>query len=182
MKARLLAGWHDATLVDVSRSVPAFDVVAAAFVLWAGTRHFKPGAVHLAVVDPGVGGPRRAVAFGLGGSWYVGPDNGLFGLITAETEPEHPIELARPPGASPTFEGRDVFAPAAARLAAGTTPEALGHPLLRPLVRLAPRPPCVLWVDGFGNLVTSLKPPVAGLRVSGHEVRILARTFAEAPP
>ena len=182
MKAKLLAGCHDATLIDISHSVPAFDVVAAAFVLWAGTRHFEPGAVHLAVVDPGVGGARRAVAFAVKGSWYVGPDNGLFSLILAEAEPEHPIEIARPPGASPTFEGRDLFAPAAGRLAAGTPLEALGLPLSRPLVGLAPGPPSVLWVDGFGNLVTSLKPPVSGLRISGREVRNLARTYAEAPP
>jgi S-adenosyl-L-methionine hydrolase (adenosine-forming) len=183
MKARLLAGCQGATLIDVSHSVPAFDVAAGAFVLWAGTRHFEPGAVHLAVVDPGVGGPRRAVAFALRGSWYVGPDNGLFGLVVAEAEPESPIgvELARPPGASPTFEGRDLFAPVAAGLAASGQPEALGPPLSQPILGLPPGPPCVLWVDGFGNLVTSLKPPVSGLRVNGREVRNLARTFAEAP-
>ena len=183
MKARLLAGCHGATLIDISHAVPAFDVPAGAFVLWAGTRHFEPGAVHLAVVDPGVGGPRRAVAFALRGSWYVGPDNGLFGLVVAEAEPESPIgvELARPPGASPTFEGRDVFAPVAASLAGGSELEALGSPLSRPLLGLPPGPPRVLWVDSFGNLVTSLKPPVSGLRVHGREVRNLARTFAEAP-
>src|SRR5438270_12034985 len=67
MKAVLLAGCPTATLVDVSHAVPPFDVVSGAFVLWAGTRHFGRGAVHLAVVDPGVGSARRAVAFGLGG-------------------------------------------------------------------------------------------------------------------
>ncbi|HKF18279.1 MAG TPA: SAM-dependent chlorinase/fluorinase [Candidatus Dormibacteraeota bacterium] len=183
MKARLLAGCHGATLIDVSHSVPAFDVVAGAFVLWAGTRHFEPGAVHLAVVDPSVGGPRRAVAFALRGSWYVGPDNGLFGLVLTEAEPERPtgVELARPPGASPTFEGRDLFAPVAASLAAGSQLDGLGPPLSRPLLGLPPGPPCILWVDSFGNLVTSLKPPVSGLRVNGREVQNLARTFAEAP-
>src|SRR5262245_21876225 len=122
MKARLLAGCHGATLIDVSHSVPAFDVAAAAFVLWAGTRHFEPGTVHLAVVDPAGGRPRRAVGFGLRGSWYVGPDNGLFGLVLAEAEPARPtgVQLVRPPGASPTFEGRDLFAPVAASLAGGS--------------------------------------------------------------
>ena len=183
MKAILLAGCPGATLVDVSHSVPVFDVVAGGFVIWAGTRHFEPGAVHLAVVDPGVGSKRRAVAFRLRGSWYVGPDNGLFGLVLTEAEPDQPVgvELVRPPGASPTFEGRDVFAPAAAALAAGRPSEDLGRPLSRPLAKLAIDGPCVLWVDRFGNLVTNLKPPISGLRVNNREVRTLARTFADAP-
>jgi S-adenosylmethionine hydrolase len=84
MKAVLLAGSPATTLVDVSHTVPPFDVVSGAFVLWAGARNFGPGAVHLAVVDPGVGTARRAVAFSLGGSFYVGPDNGLFGLVVSE--------------------------------------------------------------------------------------------------
>ena len=184
MKATLLSGCPGATLIDVSHSVPVFDVVAGGFILWAGTRHFEPGAVHLAVVDPGVGRDRRAVAFLVRGSWYVGPDNGLFGLVLAEAEPDQPygVELLRPLMASPTFEGRDVFAPAAAALAAGHSPETLGLPLSRPLVGLAVRDPCVLWVDRFGNLVTSLKPPVSGLRINNREVRTLARTFDDAPP
>src|SRR5215467_4630821 len=145
LKAKLLAGCHDATLIDVSHSVPAFVVVAGAFVLWAGTRHFEHGAVHLAVVEPGVGGPRRAVAFAMKGSWYVGPDNGLFGLIIAEAEPDHPIELARPPCAAPTFEGRDLFASAAARLDESRPLEAIELPLSQPITGLASGPPSGLW-------------------------------------
>jgi S-adenosyl-L-methionine hydrolase (adenosine-forming) len=184
MKARLLEGCSSATLVDVSHAVPAFDVLSGAFVLWAGTRHFAAGAVHLAVIDPGVGGERRPVAFELGGSWYVGPDNGLFGLVLsrAEAGPGSAIELERPPAASPTFEGRDVFAPAAAALAAGRPPASLGRPLTETLMPLPLASAAVLWVDGFGNLVTSLEPPVDGLRINGHEVRTVARTFGEAPP
>jgi S-adenosylmethionine hydrolase len=184
MKARLLGRCPDAVMVDVSHAVPPFDVVAGAFVLWAGTRHFAPGAVHLAVVDPGVGSSRRAVAFELAGSWYVGPDNGLFGLALsrAGVAPAVAIELRRPDGASPTFEGRDVFAPAAAALAAGAQPGSLGAPLDGALRPLPVDGPSVLWVDRFGNLLTSLEPPVAGLRVNGHEVRVAARTYSEAPP
>lgn len=183
MKARLLAGCPEATLVDVSHAVPPYDLVSGAFVLWAGTRHFARGGVHLAVVDPGVGGARRAVAFELSGSWYVGPDNGLFGLVLSEAAetPGVAVELRRPAGASPTFEGRDVFAPAAAALCAGRPPESLGRALTRPLAPLPVSSPAVLWVDHFGNLVTSLKPPVAALRINGREVRASARTFSEAP-
>jgi len=184
MKARLLEGCPSATFVDVSHAVPPFDRVSGAFVLWAGTRHFGPGAVHLAVVDPGVGGNRRAVAFELAGSWYVGPDNGLFGLVLSEstTGPLHAVELRRPAGASPTFEGRDVFAPAAAALAAGAPAESLGTAFAGGLLPLPVLGPVVLWVDRFGNLVTSCRPPVPALKVNGHEVTATARTFSEAPP
>lgn len=184
MKAILLAGCPDVTLLDVGHEVPPFDILQGAFVLWAGTRHFAPGAVHLAVVDPGVGSRRRAIAFSLGGSWYVGPDNGLFGLVLQEegTVLDEAVELARPPGASATFEGRDVFAPAAAGLAAGRPASELGRPLAGSPAPLPAQGPLVLWIDNFGNLVTSLKPPVAGLRVNGRTVFATARTYSDAPP
>jgi S-adenosylmethionine hydrolase len=183
MKAKLLAGCPDALLVDVTHSVPAFDVFTGAFLVWAGTRDFPAGCVHLAVVDPGVGGSRRPVALRLDGSWYVGPDNGLFGLVLTKTRSHRPgIELRRPDGASATFEGRDVFAPAAAALAAGRPPISLGSRLTGEPARLPGRPPSVLWVDNFGNLITSLEPPLAGMRVNGHEIRTAARTYSEAEP
>ena len=183
MKAALLAACPEAALVDVSHSVRPFDILGGAFVLWAGTRHFAPGAVHLAVVDPGVGGSRRPVAFELAGSWYVGPDNGLFGLVLAEaTALPRAVELRRPAGASATFEGRDVFAPAAGALASGVPLAGLGSHLADGLMPLPSRSPCVLWVDNFGNVVTSLKAPATKLRVNGREVGLTVRTYSDAPP
>jgi S-adenosylmethionine hydrolase len=184
MKAVLLGSCPQVGLVDVGHQVPAFDVIQGAFVLWAGTRHFRPGAVHLAVIDPGVGGSRRPVAFALAGSWYVGPDNGLFGLVLAEAgePPAEAVELDRPAGASATFEGRDVFAPAAAALACGSALASLGSPLGSDLQTLPVSGPAVIWVDNFGNLVTNLRPPVAGLRINGHPILTTAHTFAEGPP
>ena len=186
MKAVVLAECPGTTLVDISHAVPPFDVVSAAFVLWAGSRHFPAGTVHLAVVDPGVGTARRAIAFALGGCFYVGPDNGLFGLVASEAPasaagPEV-IELERPPAASATFEGRDVFAPAAAALASGRALASLGPRSRRAPSALPVGGPVVLWIDRFGNLVTSLKPPVAALRVGGALVDRAARTFGEASP
>src|SRR5437899_11868564 len=78
MKAVVLAGCPTAVLVDVSHEVPRFDVFAGAFMLFAGTRHFGGGSVHLAVVDPGVGSTRRRLIVQAGGRFYLGPDNGLF--------------------------------------------------------------------------------------------------------
>lgn len=185
MKARLLAGCPEATLVDVSHSVGAFDVHSGAFVLWAGTRDFPAGTVHLAVIDPGVGGARRRLAIEVAGSWFVGPDNGVFGMVLDEAAQAGAavalVELRRPQGASATFEGRDVFAPAAAALAAGLPVSAIGMEVEGEPVRLPGRPSSVLWVDSFGNLVTSLRPPVQGVRVGGQEIRTPARTYSEAP-
>lgn len=174
----------DARVMVLSSTVPPFDVLSGAVVLWAGTRHWPAGAVHLAVVDPGVGTSRPAVAVRCGGSWYVGPDNGLFGLIASETPGgvEEVWRLSRPPGASATFEGRDVFAPAAAALAAGSPPAEVGS---RTAAAVAPLPgsgPRVLWVDRFGNLLTDLRTRPGAVRLGGTLVDVHARTFGEAAP
>jgi len=182
MKAALLAGCPDAALVDVSHGLTAFDMEAAGFVLWAGTRHFAGGAVHLAVLDPGVGTARRPLAVQLGHACWVAPDNGLLSLLLRESElTPTVVALRRPEGASATFEGRDVFAPAAAALAAGARLSTLGEPV-HDLVRLPPPAPRVLWVDAFGNLVTSLKPPVAALKLGPVTIRRTARTYGEVGP
>ena len=171
----------NAVLVDISHEVPAFDVTAGAFILFAGTRHFPPGSVHLVVVDPGVGTDRRRLALQAGGRYYVGPDNGLFGIVIEEYGLQAAVELGVPAGASPTFEGRDVFAPAAASLAAGARLDALGSTAAGPQA-LPDSSPRVLWTDGFGNLVTNLKPPARAMRVHNHYVTAVATTYAEARP
>jgi S-adenosylmethionine hydroxide adenosyltransferase-like protein len=119
MKARLLLGCPAAVLVDVSHSVPAFDVISGAFVLWAGTREFGPGAVHLAVVDPGVGGSRRAA--GTRQSWTeVITKVGQFGASDRDYSiPSHAVEEA-PRGPPPR------------RRAAETVPVRHGREGLRP--------------------------------------------------
>src|ERR1700730_5606182 len=102
MKAVVLAGCPLAGLVAVSPEVPRFDVHAGAYMLFAGTRHFLAGSVHLVVVDPGVGTSRRRLAIRAGGRYYVGPDNGLFTIVIDEVGLQEAVELApRPPGAGP---------------------------------------------------------------------------------
>ena len=153
--------------------------------LWAGTRHFDAGSVHLAVVDPGVGTARGRVALQAGGRFYVGPDNGLFSVVLEEAASAgtSAVELPLPAIASATFEGRDVFAPAAGRLAARGALESLGASLdAASLVRLPEAGPRVVWVDRFGNLVLSLRPPARPVWVGGRLVSTVARTFGEAPP
>ncbi len=167
--ARLAPG---TAVIDLTHEIAPFDVRSGAAALARALPHLGEGLV-LAVVDPGVGGPRRAIALetapASGPRWWVGPDNGLF---CGPAEAAGPVVAAcdlgpRPgPEASVTFDGRDVFAPAAAALCAGASVASLG-PALDPsgLVR-APPPVCdagtlaggrsllrveVTWVDRFGN-------------------------------
>jgi S-adenosylmethionine hydrolase len=142
--------------------------------------------VHLAVVDPGVGSDRPAVAIAAGEHFFVGPDNGLFTFVPEETV--RMVTLTVPPNASPTFHGRDVFAPAAGRLSAGSPVESLGQPARGPRrlkegwaskVGEAWRA-MVLHCDRFGNVITNLPPRAAPhLRtVNGIPVKAV-RTYAD---
>src|SRR5438552_6292571 len=179
MKGVVLAGCPTAVLVDVSHEVPRFDVFAGAFMLFAGTRHFGGGSVHLAVVDPGVGSTRRRLIVQAGGRFYLGPANGLFAIVIDEVGVQAVHELAPRPHGAPTFEGRDVFAPSAAPLPAGVPIESRA-PRADPPSPLPESGPRVLWIDGFGNLVTNLKPPTRKLRVHTHDIVETANTYSEA--
>src|SRR5256885_3967575 len=122
MKGAILAVNRSAAVVDLTHAVRPFNVLQGAFLLDSAWRSFPLGSIHVAVVDPGVGTQRKAIAFRSAGHYFVGPDNGLFTFLG---EPlSETVELATPPEAAPTFHGRDVFGPAAARLAAGASPAA----------------------------------------------------------
>jgi S-adenosylmethionine hydrolase len=198
VKGVLLRLVPEVRLVDVSHDVPAYDVLAGALLLEACVRWFPTGAVHFAVVDPGVGTARRALAVvDPEGRRFVGPDNGLLTPFLGPGARVHQIAPgeAVPVPASATFHGRDLFAPAAALLASGTDPSALGPAVLDP-VRLdwpAARrrgrelAGTTLAADSFGNLLTSVTEadlggaPVARAAVEGRPVRWV-HTFGEAEP
>jgi S-adenosylmethionine hydrolase len=201
MKGAILSIAPGASIVDVTHEVPPQDVRAGAFTLLAAYEAFPPGTVHVAVVDPGVGSARRAIAARAGGHRFVGPDNGLFGWIleremetevvhvTAERFFRHPV--------SATFHGRDVFAPVAAALAGGVSIGELGREI-GDWARLGPLRlergedgalhGVVLHVDRFGNVVTPFTrgdlPEEAAARgvrigIGGREVRSVRRFYAE---
>ena len=190
MKGAVLRLAPGATLVDVTHEVPLGDVAAAAYVLGRTWQAFPEGTVHLVVVDPGVGTDRRAIAAEAGGHRFVAPDNGVVSRVI-EAGGARVVSLRVSATASPTFHGRDVFAPAAARLAAGEPLASLGAPLQDPVLLPPPRLERrgdelvgeVVHVDRFGTLVTSVPgSEVAGgasVRVAGHDVP-LGRTFADA--
>ncbi len=189
MRGVLLARAPGALLADISHDVRLGDVRAAAYLLGRTWRSFPAGTVHLAVVDPGVGGARAALALGAGGHYFVGPDNGLFTPVLPGAD--QIAELPLPPSASATFHGRDVFAPAAAAIAGGTPVSRLGPaprtaPICLPLA--APRREGesmvgeVVYVDRFGTLVTNLGPDVGSfVEIRGDRVPV-RRTFGDVAP
>lgn len=178
-------------VIDLSHGIEPYDVAGGAAMLARAVPHLGDGVV-CAVVDPSVGMPRRAVAIerdGEGPRHLVGPDNGLLLEAAHALGGElRAVELRREGGtAAVTFDGRDLFAPAAARLATGVPLDALGEPLdARTLVELDPAPlvirelddgrtaysTSVRWVDRYGNVQLALPGPVlAGARTAGLVVR-----------
>ena len=140
MKGAILSVCPEATLVDVLHEVPAHDVAAGALALEAAYRHFPGGTVFVAVVDPGVGSPRRPIAVGAGRWLFVGPDNGLFTPVL-DAHPSARVHLVANPllfrePLSPVFHGRDLFGPVAGHLARGLSLDEVG-PRVADAVRLA---------------------------------------------
>jgi S-adenosyl-L-methionine hydrolase (adenosine-forming) len=172
LKAALFRGGpSDLRVVDLTHELPPQDVREAALFLADSLLQFPPATIHLVIVDPGVGSARRPLALRCADQLCVGPDNGVFSLLfdakleAVALEPEK-IGVTR---LSATFHGRDLFAPAAARLARGSALDALGtrlDPRTADLVRLAIPEPVrdgaafvgeVIHVDRFGNLITNLR-------------------------
>ncbi|WP_242392877.1 SAM hydrolase/SAM-dependent halogenase family protein [Anaeromyxobacter oryzisoli] len=198
MKAVLLAAHPDARIVDVTHDIPAFDVLSGALLLEACLPWFPREAIHVAVVDPGVGTPRRALCVVDGeGRRFLAPDNGLLTPFLARGARAHAVVeggvLATPRSA--TFHGRDLFCPAAAYLARGGTPAALGPAVAEPVRLEWPTAEVAgdevrgttLARDPFGNLVTSIRAAdlaSAAVRAAsaGGEAARWVRTFGEARP
>lgn len=157
-----------AVVIDITHGIEAYNIAEAAFKLHASYSSFPEGTVHVAVVDPGVGSARRAIAAEAGGYRFVGPDNGVFSMIFDRLGVDRIVEITNPafmlPSVSRTFHGRDIFAPAAAHLSKGAALEELGN-RLSSYERLA-IPPLLdegdvvtgiaVYADRFGNLVTNI--------------------------
>jgi S-adenosylmethionine hydrolase len=174
-------------ILDLAHDIPRGDIAHAAWVIVTACREFPPGAIHVVVVDPGVGGARRPVVVSAGDHLYVGPDNGVFGYLEVRGAwaIDNPGVISHEPSA--TFHGRDIFAPAGAALARGKAPSTLG-----PSVALAGHLPWgsrpfgegrVVHVDHFGNLVTDLPSAEAGeaIVIDGRQLP-LHRTYEDVAP
>jgi len=200
MKGVIAAINPEANVIDLTHAIEPQDVVGAAFALGSAFAYFPEGAVHVAVVDPGVGSARKIVCMKTARHLFLAPDNGLLTLVAQRETPTLLVEVTERryflPQVSRTFHGRDVFAPVAARLSLGLNPTRLG-PRLRDIVRLDfPQPLAepggwrcqVIHVDRFGNLITNLP----GDKIRSHE-RVLIKvgrrrihgirhSYAEAGP
>ncbi len=195
-----------AAVIDITHGIPAQSVVAGAIALRQSWRYFPARTVFLAVVDPGVGTARAPIAIETSaGARFVGPDNGLLWLAASQAEIRRIVKLASPrhrlTNVSATFHGRDIFAPAAAYLWRGTPISALG-PALRSIAQLdLPRPVDsarelrgeVIYVDGFGNLVSNIDRQTAeqfgsrfrhkslSVRIKRGAAMRLLNAYADAP-
>lgn len=167
MKAVILDINPNATIVDISHEVEKFNITMGAYILASAAPYFPKGTIHVAVVDPGVGTERRPIIIEAKNSFFVGPDNGLMVLAAKSQGIKHIYEISNRKfmrhEISRTFHGRDVFAPAAAHLSKGVSPREIG-PEVKDIVipefaRVVKRGNMlvgeVLYIDGFGNIVTN---------------------------
>jgi S-adenosyl-L-methionine hydrolase (adenosine-forming) len=203
LKGVILSLNPEARLVDLSHEVDPQDIRAGAFMLAEAAAYFPPGTIHLAVVDPGVGSRRRALAGRCRGHYWVGPDNGLFHLIFNRAPDLAMVSLENPvyfrPQVSATFHGRDIFAPVAAHLSLGVDLDDFGPRVTDPVSLAFPEPNFgpegitgeIISVDRFGNLISNIPAGVvtSQLGVRGWRLQAgplglkgLARTYADAAP
>jgi S-adenosyl-L-methionine hydrolase (adenosine-forming) len=210
MKGVILEICPGARLVDISHAIEPQDIAGASLVLQAAAPYFPEGTIHLVVVDPGVGTERKGVALRTPEATFVGPDNGVLGLVWKDAEARmgvsniDVVELAQPrfflPKVSATFHGRDVFAPVAAHLALGARFEELGpvvstlHP--SPVPEPVPLDDGglageVVAIDRFGNCVTNLTledlaaiapPDTLRVELDGRPLGPVRRTFGDTAP
>lgn len=199
MKGVILGINPNAVIIDATHEIEPFSVREGALVLKGLSRYFPAEAVHVAVVDPGVGSSRRPVALKAKEQVWIGPNNGLFSLLIDNDEPWEMREIRNPlfvlSDVHPTFHGRDVFAPAAARLSTGEDFSGIG-PLVEDPVRVSlPSPNIrhdvidgeVIYIDRFGNLtvnveVSMLTQSVRRIEAGNRIIKGMSRFFAEVPP
>ena len=168
MKGVILGICPEARIVDLSHGIAAQRIEEGAFILRTAYSYFPDGTVHVAVVDPGVGGERRALIVETPRYRFVGPDNGVFAHVYAREPDLRVVSVTETgymlPGISNTFHGRDVFAPVAAHLALGTPVTAFGPEIddfhggsiTGPTVREGGIMGHVLHIDHYGNIITDI--------------------------
>jgi hypothetical protein len=196
MKGVILGICPRAQIVDISHAVTPYAISEGAFLIAQAYRAFARGAVHVVVVDPGVGSQRRPILMEAAGQYFVAPDNGALAMIFAREK--HKVRLIandryfRHP-VSQTFHGRDIFAPVAAHIASGVAPARVGKPIADYV-----RPPFahprqtgphtwtgeILHIDRFGNVITNFFaeefPAAAQMCIGRAKARRTVRSYTEA--
>lgn len=187
-------------LIDITHNLEPHQIKGAAWVLNCFWRFYPPGTVHLAVVDPGVGGKRRAIIVTKGDHTFVGPDNGIFSYLYEEsfsvyeiTNPKYILEEV-----SDTFHGRDIFAPVAAHISKGVDVQEIGKQVANQVFFQIPQPKItpegiqgtVIYIDHFGNLITNIRRELFESVVTDHpfeivvndmRIRRISKSYDESP-
>jgi len=206
MKGVMLGVNPDLIFVDISHVIPRHDVYSAAFTLGQAYHYFPPGTIHVAVVDPGVGTGRNALAVAAGGRFFVAPDNGILSYVFSREDGFEPFEVTEDhyfiKPVSSTFHGRDIFAPVAAWISRDVPLRQFGPELANPVrldiptvkrVRGVLVEGGILAADSFGNLITNLVAddiPAYGegdgrncrMVVGKREITIFRKAFQEGAP
>ncbi len=203
MKGVILSLNPAAQIIDITHDIPPQDIHAGAFNLLSVYKAFPPGTIHVGVVDPGVGSDRRAILIECAEQCFIGPDNGLFSWLCEREGKFVARQLTSEKffrqTISPTFHGRDVFAPVAAALSNGVDPDEFG-PIIKDPVRLESLKPkttnkgieaTIIHIDRFGNCITNLTrehfggetlAAGASLTVNRQEVTSFRKFFAQPGP
>ncbi|MFX0116679.1 MAG: S-adenosyl-l-methionine hydroxide adenosyltransferase family protein [Candidatus Hodarchaeota archaeon] len=181
-----------ADIIDLTHSITSHKIIEAAWVLYKSYRFFPKGTIFCVVVDPGVGTERQAIVIETKKYKFIGPDNGVLWQAAVDDGIEGVVAL-NTENASPTFHGRDVFAPAAAKLIAKSQdPLSLGMPTKLQqrldLVPLTPNRGVVVRIDNFGNIITNLPKPITSATLEirfgkikeTHKMKF-CQTFAKGP-
>jgi S-adenosylmethionine hydrolase len=177
MKCVIAGICPDAAVIDITHQIRPGDLYSAAYSVSQSPPFSPPGTIHVVVVDPGVGTSRRAIAARVHGQTFIAPDNGVLSLVFQKDQEAEIRTLANPllelPSRSATFHGRDVFAPAAAKLAAHAVAWTAVGPKIEDCIRLPGLGPLshgggkwsgmVLSIDHFGNVITNLPVQLADL-------------------
>jgi S-adenosylmethionine hydrolase len=201
MKGVILSLAPSATIVDITHSIGPQDIFAGALALADAAPWFPPETIHVAVVDPGVGTSRMAIAVRTARYWFLAPDNGLLGGVWLREPAIAKFAIENRtlwmPEVSSTFHGRDIFAPVAAHLSLGVAGETLGPHMLEirdidwptPKVSVDELAGEVIAVDSFGNAITSITekhfrdwlPPDSPQILCGEKaIDRLVRTYGDA--
>lgn len=205
MKGVIISINPKAMIVDITHEIPPHGVRQAAFALKSAYRYFPKGTIHVVVVDPGVGGPRKPLLAVTPQAFFIAPDNGVLSYIYHENPSTKVYELTekryRLKTYSSTFDGRDLFAPAAAWLSKGVKPAQLGRKITKYVKFSIPEPKRlkngslqgqVIHIDRFGNLITNItvedlqpwlstgKTPT--ITIKRHTIKGLKQFYAQASP
>jgi hypothetical protein len=190
VKGAILSVNSNVVIADITHEIPPQDIEAGAFTLLAVYKTFPAGAIHVAVVDPGVGSSRRPILVAANEQFFVGPDNGIFSYIY-DREPSYRIfhvsaEKYFRPDPSSTFHGRDIFAPVAAALSTSVPPEQFGVEI-KDEIRLPSleTPLRIIHIDRFGNCVTNIRREIfegkiKSLSINGKTINSLRNFYGEA--